>query len=191
MYEVCMSADDRIEPTFDNNPHEEYQRHITQSAPITALTFEENKGSDTVGLLIKSGMVMLIATSLYAGYIFFKPSTQQQPISSLEQQKNEQQEKNQAVKQKEIRKIDLTKTASIKKSDQKSDNALSNDALIVKPVKTKKLAARVSQTYIVKSGDTLSKIGKTYNTSPKAIMEINNITDARSIKPGMKLVLTR
>jgi len=188
MYEVCMSADERIEPTFDNNAHGEYGQHLTRQVPVAdtlnTLAFDENKGSDTIGLLIKSGMVMLMATLLYAGYMLFKPSTPPQTISKLEQQESKE------IKSvNKIRKIDLTQTASIKKSTAKP-----NDALIVKPISDPvSKASDNNQTvfYEVKPGDTLSAIGKAHQTTARKIMKLNQITDARTIKPGLRLVVAR
>ena len=44
-------------------------------------------------------------------------------------------------------------------------------------------------TYIVKSGDTLSKIAKTLNTSPEELANINHLSNINRIKVGQKLNL--
>lgn len=46
-----------------------------------------------------------------------------------------------------------------------------------------------NDTYIVKSGDTLSKIAKTLNTSPEELANINNLSNINRIKVGQKLNL--
>ncbi len=49
-------------------------------------------------------------------------------------------------------------------------------------------ADSTSQTYVVKSGDTLTKIAKAHGTTVKAIQNANNLTTT-SIKAGQKLVI--
>jgi LysM repeat protein len=43
--------------------------------------------------------------------------------------------------------------------------------------------------YVVAKGDTISKIARLHNLSPRKLMEINHITDPRKLKVGQKLVI--
>ena len=81
---------------------------------------------------------------------------------------------------KQIRKIDLTKTATIKPIVEEPDL-----------VSSQKSDIPIEIFYTVKSGDTLSRIGRVYNIHVADIMELNEITDARSIKPGLKLTISK
>lgn len=198
MYEVCMSAEsrvnDRIEPTFDEhqasapqshhiqatslNPAAQYQ---TPSPPsLDILTFDDDPQYNMTGLMIKSGMAILMAASLYGGYLFLSDAAAPGQTAQVEGQ-----EALQADAQSNVRKIDMTKTAAIKPAKKDTDSRL-----IVKAIENTNATPKDSQVYIVKSGDTLSRIGKLYKTSAKSIMEINGITDARTIKPGMKLIVS-
>jgi len=45
----------------------------------------------------------------------------------------------------------------------------------------------VGATHIVQKGETLYRIAKTYGVDPKDLLEVNGLTDARSLKPGMEI----
>jgi LysM repeat protein len=50
--------------------------------------------------------------------------------------------------------------------------------------------SKLSKTYVVKSGDTLSKIASKYNTTWQALAKKNNIKNPHSIKPGNKIMIS-
>lgn len=190
MYEVGMSANGRIEPGF-----EPIAPAWEGEAPVSLgpehLVYEEDTSNSFGGLLVKSGLVILLAMTAYGGYqIFGNNSAPHQvakakpgydwsgkPISAEERQKLTG---IQADKQK-IRQIDLTKTASVKK----------NTTPIARPVPVEPKISAGSQFHVVQPGDTLSAIGRKFKISAKDIMEINSIEDARRIKPGLKLIISQ
>jgi LysM repeat protein len=47
----------------------------------------------------------------------------------------------------------------------------------------------LKKSYTVKSGDTFWKIARAHKSTPDAIMKANRITDARKLKPGMKILV--
>lgn len=49
----------------------------------------------------------------------------------------------------------------------------------------------VTTTYVVKPGDTITKIVKRYKLSTKALLELNHLKDPNSIKTGQVLKFTR
>ena len=77
-----------------------------------------------------------------------------------------------------------------------ADNSISNPNLIYPGQKliintNKQVTSQVTNqvTYIVKSGDTLSKIAKKYGTTYQKIAKDNNISNPNLIYPGQKLVI--
>jgi lysophospholipase L1-like esterase/LysM repeat protein len=48
-----------------------------------------------------------------------------------------------------------------------------------------------NQTYVVKSGDTISEISRKYRTTTKAILKANNLKENSIIRPGQKLLIPR
>jgi len=45
----------------------------------------------------------------------------------------------------------------------------------------------VGAVHVVKKGETLYRIAKTYGVDPRDLMEVNDVIDPRSLKPGMEL----
>lgn len=189
MYEVGMSANSRVEPVFEPD--------ITRwegEAPVSLgsehLVYEEETNNGFLGLLMKSGLVVLLAVSAYGGYQFIKASGTNEQVASragydwsgkaidhkerLRLTGVDEQTKN-------VRKIDLTNTGSVK----------NNTNLLKKPVPIKPSTPSGITFHIVQSGDTLSAIGRKYKISSADIMEINAIENPRRIKPGMKLFVSR
>ena len=189
MYEVGMSANSRVEPVFEPD--------ITQwegEAPVSLgpehLVYEEETGNGFLGLLMKSGLVVLLAVSAYGGYQFIKASSTNDQVASKAgydwsgkaiDHKERLRLTGVDEQTKDVRKIDLTKTGSVKK----------NTSPIGKPVPINPDTPSGTKFHIVKPGDTLSAIGRKYKISSADIMEINAIENPRRIKPGMKLFVSR
>lgn len=212
MYEVCMSADSRKVPPVDVNFTDPMDQ-VHQPQQYDILAFEE----DSAGfgsILLKSGMLVLVALSAYGAYHFLSKSMAPTNVSGLKPTYDwsgrpvkspvEKEFTTLESQSKDVRKIDLTKTASVNKLKQKK----SSDQLasILKPVKVQSVvikpettAEQISttsvktnaQTYTVQPGDTLSSIGRAYKISANKIIEINNIENPRLIKPGMQLFVSR
>ncbi len=190
MYEVCMSANRRIEPNFDQTPE-----IWTEEPPIClgpeCLVYEEDTSNGIGGLLMKSGLVILFSVMAYGGYQFIKDSNTDQQLANSKPTydwsgKPTQTNNNGELvalndQNRTVRKIDLTKTGSIKKITSR----------IGKPVPIKPKISVNAKFHIVQSGDTLSAIGRKFKISSADIMEINAIENPRKIKPGMKLYISR
>jgi len=190
MYEVGMSANGRIEPNFDQIAPP-WEGEAPVSLGPEHLVYEEDTSNSFAGLLVKSGLVILLAMTTYGGYQIFGHNSETseianakpgydwsgKPISAEERQKLTGIEAN---KQK-IRQIDLTTTASVKK----------NTKPISKPVPIKTENTSTTKFHVVEPGDTLSAIGRKFKISSAEIMEINSIENPRRIKPGMKLIISR
>jgi LysM repeat protein len=82
---------------------------------------------------------------------------------------------------KSIRKIDLTTTGSISKMPEAE----------VKPTPIKLQNTTDAKFHVVQPGDTLSAIGRKFKIKTSEIMELNSIENARLIKPGMKLIVSK
>jgi LysM repeat protein len=52
-------------------------------------------------------------------------------------------------------------------------------------------AAATGSSYLVQSGDSVWRIANRFKVSQTALMKANGITDARKIKPGMKLAIPK
>lgn len=209
MYEVCMSADKRVEPTFNNpqsnnsyshSPNPDHWDINPAEAPasVMALDFDTDEKSGIAGLLLKSGMVILLMLTFYVGHMIYKNATYESTHATLE--KNNQFAATEGD-QGEIRKIDLTQTASVRKVQTvtfKKPSIQSESAGIQNRQTQDKIGSIAEQAgnsgaqqkfHTIESGDTISHIGRLYKVSTAKIMEINNITDPRTIKPGMKIVV--
>lgn len=188
MYEVGMSANSRVEPVFEPEIRQ-WEGEPPVSLGAEHLIYEEEAYNGFSGLLLKSGLVILLVISAYGGYQFMTDNNIQsadskagydwsgKPIDAKERLRLT------GVKNptNTIRKIDLTQTGSVKK------NASPNG----EPVPTRPNTSIGEKFHIVQSGDTLSAIGRKFKVSAADIMEINEIEDAKRIKPGMKLVISR
>lgn len=182
MYEVGMSANSRVEPVF--------KPQITQwegEAPVSLgaehLFYEEEADGNFTSLLIKSGFVVLLTISVYAGYQFFTSTNTVLSSETQSEQDGSGKQINLADKGQtnSVRKIDLTQTGSVKKDVNP----------IGKPVPITSTDSTKATFHVVQSGDTLSQIGRKFNISTAEIMKINSIEDARRIKPGMKLIISK
>ncbi len=190
MYEVCMSADGRVEPDFSQEP-QKWIGEAPASLGVECLMYEENHSSSTTALLIKSGFVVLFTLSIYAGYQLLKQTSAHPKLASTEQSvepsKNSttnsigQQLTELENQSKSIRKIDLTTTGSISKTSEP----------IGKPTPIKPQLTTDAKFHVVQPGDTLSAIGRKFKIKTAEIMELNAIENARLIKPGMKLIVSR
>lgn len=176
MYEVCMSAERRVEPTFESNAPA-WEGPAPVSLGSDDLIYQEDTSNSFSGLLIKSGLVVLLAISTFAGYQFFKGSGETKQIAHITPQEVDN------TDQKKIRKIDLTTTASISKPESRLGKPVPIDA--AKPQNSGKLF------HVVQSGDTLSAIGKKFKIKTTELMEMNGIEDARRLKLGMKLIVSK
>ena len=210
MYEVCMSADSRVEPNFNQNP-DIWAEKPQVGMGAQHLVYEEDTSNGIGGLLIKSGMLILFSIAVYGGYLFLNSSrTKPQLLSSkptydwsgrpskTDDQKSLSTLENQ---EKTVRKIDLTKTASIYKPKQVAVKTISIKPQPkvkpkVKPVVKQEVAIKSEQPvngqfHIVQPGDTISAIGRKFQMSAADIMEINGITNPKLLKPGMKVLVTK
>ena len=189
MYEVCMSADSRVEPDFSQEP-QKWIGDPPASLGVECLMYEETDTSSTSSLLIKSGFVILFSISVYAGYQVIKQGSANQQLVNNElnvettsgatskgigQQITELE--NQA---KEIRTIDMTTTGSVKKAPQPADKIV--------PVTPE--TSTDAKFHVVQPGDTLSAIGRKFQIKTSEIMKLNAIENPRRIKPGMKLIVS-
>jgi LysM repeat protein len=199
MYEVCMSAERRVEPNFSEQSLD-WENEPAVSLGPEHLYYEEDTSYGFGGLLMKSGLVILLAITGYAGYQFLQSS---KPGNQLASSSAENQWPGGVLSTKEnlkrkVRQIDLTKTATVKKS-------------ITRPVKTtvikpiKKDSARLGdktkqqkvvltgneQLHVVQPGDTISAISRKFKIGTKEIMAMNGIENPRLLRPGMKLVVSR
>lgn len=188
MYEVGMSANSRVEPVFEPK--------ITQwdgEAPVSLgaehLIYEEEPYRSSSGLLLKSGLLVLLAITAYGGYQFMTDKNAQladgKPGYDWSGAPIDEKERLRLTgvqdQDKTVRKIDLTQTGSVKKHVNP----------IGKPVPIKADNVTGAKFHIVESGDTLSQIGRKFKISAAEIMKINSIEDARRIKPGMKLIVSK
>lgn len=190
MYEVCMSADRRVEPNFDQSPEPWTQEPPACLGP-ESLVYEEETSNGIAGLLLKSGFVVLFSIAVYGGYQFIKTDSSSNQLASSQSNYDWSSAPNNTAdgddiaglngQVKKVRKIDLTKTGSIKKSTTP----------LGKPVPIQPKITPETEFHVVKSGDTLSAIGRKFKISSADIMKINGIEDARRIKPGMKLIVTK
>ena len=191
MYEVGMSAKSRVEPVFEPEVTQ-WEGEAPVSLGAEHLIYEEEVYGGFSGLLLKSGFIILLAITAYGGYHFITGDNKLQltdgkpghdwsgkPIDDKERLRLT------GVKDasKPVRKIDLTQTGSI---DEKA-SPIGKPVAITKEVSTKTDA----KFHVVQSGDTLSQIGRKFKISAAEIMEINSIKDARRIKPGMKLTVSK
>lgn len=68
------------------------------------------------------------------------------------------------------------------------DDIVSEKSTAIAATQTKSKAVGLAKTHVVKKGDTLSSIAKKYgNVTVAQLMKKNNIKNASSLKPGMKL----
>lgn len=190
MYEVCMSADSRVEPDFSQDP-QKWIGEAPASLGAECLMYEENNSSSTNSLLIKSGFLVLFTVSIYTGYQFLKQTSAHPQLAST--QLSVDPSNSSASKSigeqlaelenqtKSIREIDLTTTGSIKKTP----------APISKPTPIKPQITTDAKIHVVQPGDTLSAIGRKFKIKTAEIMELNAIENVRLIKPGMKLIVSR
>ena len=187
MYEVCMSADRRVSQNFDQT-----ELSWEGEAPVSLgpehLIYEEDRSNGISGLLMKSGLVILIAVSAFGGYQFLKGSSADQQMVSAKSANGwpgdalqEQEDQTQKV----VRKIDLTTTGTVTGTVQKQPQHLG------KPVPIKPENSGNTQFHVVQSGDTLSAISRKFKIKTALIMELNGIDNPRRIKPGMKLIVSR
>ncbi len=189
MYEVGMSAKGRVEPVFEPEVTQ-WEGEAPVSLGAEHLIYEEEAYGGFSGLLLKSGFVILLAITAYGGYQFLTGDNKLQltdgkpghdwsgkPIDEKERLRLT------GVKDelKPVRKIDLTQTGSIKEEQSP----------IGKPVAITQATSTGAKFHVVQSGDTLSQIGRKFKISAAEIMKINSIEDARRIKPGMKLIVSR
>lgn len=188
MYEVGMSANSRVEPIFEPDV-KQWEGEAPVSLGYEHLIYEEEAYAGFSGILLKSGLIVLAAITAYGGYQFLTSNSAQvadskpgydwsgKPIDAKERLRLT------GVKDqtKTVRKIDLTQTASVKKHVNP----------IGKPVAIAPKKLSNAQFHVVQSGDTLSAIGRMFKISAADIMEINSIEDARRIKPGMKLIISK
>jgi len=189
MYEVGMSANSRVEPVFEPEI-KQWEGQAPVSLGADHLIYEEETYNGFSGLLLKSGLVILLAVSSYGGYQFLTASNGIQSAESKARYdwSGKPIDENERLRltgvkdpTNKIRKIDLTQTGSVKKDA----NAIG------KPVPATPATSTGVKFHVVQSGDTLSAIGRKFKISAADIMEINAIEDARRIKPGMKLVISR
>ena len=189
MYEVGMSANSRVEPVFEPEI-KQWEGEAPVSLGAEHLVYEEEVYGGFSGLLLKSGLVVLLAISAYGGYQIFgsndslkladgKPGYDWsgKPIDEKERLRLTGVED----QNKTVRKIDLTQTGSVKKHVNPIGNPV--------PIKPANLTS--AKFHIVQSGDTISQIGRKFKISAAEIMKINSIEDARRIKPGMKLIVSK
>lgn len=204
MYEVCMSADRRIEPSFNNTQNHFNQNssgsenwdydHSQAPAHVNNLVFEDESYSNTGSLLIKSGMFILLILSLYIGHMIYKNTTHQ---TAELKPSNEQILAASQNNQNTIRKIDLTKTASVRKVKTVSfkkpikPKQKANTKPILQHQQNQVTTEGSLKFHTVQPGDTISRIGRLHKLSAAKIMEINNIENPRFIKPGMKIVVSQ
>jgi murein DD-endopeptidase MepM/ murein hydrolase activator NlpD len=47
----------------------------------------------------------------------------------------------------------------------------------------------VGATHVVKKGETVYRIARTYGVEPRDLLEVNDITDVRQLKPGMEIFI--
>ena len=190
MYEVCMSVDRRVEPDFDQTELS-WEGEAPASLGPEHLIYDEDQSSGVGGLLMKSGLVILIAISAFGSYQFLKDSNANPQLANSKPAYNwsgkpVKTDNNQELvtfenQAKTVRKIDLTKTASVKKTPK----------AISKPAPIKPKPSPGATFHIVQPGDTLSAIGRKFQISSTEIIEINAIKNPKLIKPGMKLFVSR
>ena len=189
MYEVCMSADSRVEPDFSQEP-QQWIGDPPASLGVECLMYEEADTSSTAGLLIKSGFVVLFSITVYAGYQIFKQGSVNQQLvnneqnvgtsNNLEANDISQQITELENRAKDIPTIDFTTTGSISKVPFSTE----------KPTKAKPQTAADTKFHVVQPGDTLSAIGRKFQIKTSEIMKLNQIENPRRIKPGMKLIVS-
>jgi len=73
MYEVGMSANSRVEPVFEPEI-KQWEGQAPVSLGADHLIYEEETYNGFSGLLLKSGLVILLAVSSYGGYQFLTAS---------------------------------------------------------------------------------------------------------------------
>ncbi|PRY82193.1 LysM peptidoglycan-binding domain-containing protein [Alkalibacterium olivapovliticus] len=85
----------------------------------------------------------------------------------------------------------------------RADNNLTNDRIFVgqklmvsgisnkpqKPVESQKPVVQVE--YVVKSGDTLTQIARTHNTTVNELMSLNSLSDSNRLSVGQRLIVTK
>lgn len=187
MYEVGMSSSRRVEPVFEPEIAQ-WEGAAPVSLGAEHLIYEEEAYGTSSGLLLKSGLVVLLAISAYGGYQFMTDNNahlaESKPGYDWSGKPIDEKERLRLTgvqdQDKTIRKIDLTQTGSVKKHVNP----------IGKPVPITPANVTGAKFHVVESGDTLSQIGRKFKISAAEIMKINSIEDARRIKPGMKLIVS-
>lgn len=180
MYEVGMSANSRVEPVFEPEIRQ-WEGEPPVSLGAEHLIYEEEAYNGFSGLLLKSGLVILLVISAYGGYqVLGNDNADQQLVSAKLLSASENKTLN--VQDKTIRKIDLTTTASIKEPVEVTGKSV---PIATKPKSEDKLF------HVVEAGDTLSAIGRKFKIKTSELMALNAIEDARRIKPGMKLIVSK
>lgn len=195
MYEVGMSATGRIEPNFEpsqlHQSVEPWQGEAPVSLDAEHLFYEEDTGSDFKKLLMKSSVAMLLAITAISGYQLMGSGSdntqvaETTPLSLQSQSASGEEITSGQTETGNIRKIDLTQTASIETITQSTGNTLG------KPVPLDTITSNENGFHIVKSGDTLSAISRKFKIKTSDLMAMNNIENPRSIKPGMKLIISK
>ncbi len=198
MYEVCMSADRRVDPNLSAQSFD-WENEPPVSLGPEHLYYEEDTSNGVGGLLLKSGLVIMLAISVFGGYQFLKDSSTEQQLASSP--KNEWPGGVLSTKEnlkRKVRQIDLTKTATVKKTITRPVNTT-----VIKPVK--KQTDRIGdiakaepaaptgneQFHVVQPGDTVSAISRKFKIKTAEIMSWNGIENPRLLKPGMKLIVSR
>ena len=190
MYEVAMSSrGDRARRNDASLYSTAPQEYLADS---DEQLFDEQTSLGFVPTIMKVAIACFLMMLLFGAYQIVIPNGTKLQVAKVEQFNSERlgpikvpQNDDYLVSIRRefasIPNIDYTTTGSISKSGFDEN----------KNASIRQIIESSSGVHVVIPGDTLSGIGITYGITQATLMELNNIKDPKSLKPGMTLLLGR